>query len=481
MESIWSDNCKFTNKDILTEDIKVDIAIIGAGMAGMLIAFMLKQNNLNPVIIEANKIASGQTKNTTAKITSQHNLIYDKLIKNFGIEKALQYAKANENAIKKYKEIIEKNNIDCDFEQLPAYVYSLSETQNIEAELKATTSLNINSELTNKTTLPFEIKSAIKFNNQAQFNPLKFIQEISKNITIYENTMAKSVDIDNSTIITNRGNIKADVIIVATHFPFINTPGYYFMRMYQSRSYVIALENAQKLDGMYINENGDYSFRNYKDLLLFGGAGHRTGKHEPEKCYNILRTAYKDFYPQAMERYTWSAQDCITLDGIPYIGHYSTSTPNMYVATGFNKWGMTNSMVSAMIISDLILKNNSEYDIFSPERFNLKASTKTLVEDTVQTISGMILKKFKIPKEDIEHIQRGNGGIVNYEGHKIGVYRNENDEIFSVNTICPHLGCQLEWNIDELSWDCPCHGSRFDYKGNIINNPSIKNLENIDC
>lgn len=486
MQSIWSESCKFYDRNILDSDIKVDIAVIGAGMAGVLTAFMLKERGFDVVVIEANEIAGGATKNTTAKITSQHRLIYNKLINNFGVEKANQYAVSNQLAIEKYAEIIKRKDIECEFERKPAYVYSLDNLKEIEEEVKATNKLGINSKFTDKTTLPFDIKGAIRFDNQAQFNPLKFIKSISSELKIYEHTIAKEINED--VIVTDRGNVRAKLIVVTTHFPFVNNPGYYFLRMYQQRSYVIALENTAPInttpinktliDGMYIDENEKgYSFRSYKDFILLGGAGHRTGKNEQGGCYEKLRTAAKEFYPSSIEKYYWSAQDCMTLDGVPYIGHYSSSTPTLYVATGFNKWGMTNSMVSAMIISDMITGKNNDYmEIFSPQRFNITASAKNLLEDGVQAVSGMIIKKLEIPEKSSEHLQNGYGDIVECSGEKVGVYKNIDGEIFAVNIKCPHLGCQLEWNQDELSWDCPCHGSRFDYNGNLIDNPAIIGL-----
>ena len=354
MQSIWNEICKFRKRYVLNKDIKTDTLIIGAGMAGILTGYMLKQNGIDVVLIDAAKMASGNTKNTTAKITSQHDLIYDKLISEFGEEKARQYAKANELAIKKYKEIIKERKIDCDFEENPAYVYSLNEIDSIKKEVDAANKVGIYAEFVENTNLPFKVKGAIKFNNQAQFNPLKFLKDISKDLIIYENTRA--LEIKENLVITNRGHITANNIVVATHYPIMNAPGYYFMRMHQERSYVIALENADNVNGMYIDiEKNGCSFRNYKNLLLLGAIDQRTGENEKGGSYDTLRKIAKDLYPNSKEKYHWSAQDCMTIDKIPYIGRYSDETPNIYVATGFNKWGMTSSMVSAMIISDMIL------------------------------------------------------------------------------------------------------------------------------
>ncbi|HFF9316496.1 TPA: FAD-dependent oxidoreductase [Clostridium perfringens] len=476
MKSVWSESCKFRKREALNKDIKTDVLVIGAGIAGILTAYMLKQNGRDVVLIDAAEIASGNTKNTTAKITSQHDLIYSKLITEFGEEKARQYAKANELAIKKYKEIIEDKRIECDFEEKPAYVYSLNEVDVLKEEVEAAKKLGIDAEFVQEANLPFKINGAVKFNNQAQFNPLKFLKGISNELVIYENTRA--LEIKENLVVTSGGNITANNIVVATHYPIMNAPGYYFMKMHQERSYVLALENTSEIDGMYIDLNKEgYSFRTYNNLLLLGGISHRTGENEDGGSYDELRKVAKRLYSKAKEKYYWSAQDCMTIDGIPYIGRYSSETPNIYVATGFNKWGMTSSMVSAMIISDMILEKENDFsEIFSPRRFDLSLSINNIANDLIETAKNFIAQKVYIPSSEIEHIKNGHGGIIEYNGEKVGVYKNKEGKEFFVSTKCTHLGCQLSWNADELTWDCPCHGSRFDYKGRLIGSPATKDL-----
>ncbi|XZH20664.1 FAD-dependent oxidoreductase [Clostridium perfringens] len=476
MKSLWSESCKFRKREALNKDIKTDVLVIGAGIAGILTAYMLKQNGREVVVIDAAEIASGNTKNTTAKITSQHDLIYSKLITEFGEEKARQYAKANELAIKKYKEIIEDRRIECDFEEKPAYVYSLNEVEVLKEEVEAAKKLGIDAEFVQKANLPFKINGALKFNNQAQFNPLKFLKDISNELVIYENTRA--LEIKENLVVTSGGNITAKNIVVATHYPIMNAPGYYFMKMHQERSYVLALENKSEIDGMYIELNKEgYSFRTYNNLLLLGGISHRTGENEEGGSYDELRKVAKRLYPKAKEKYHWSAQDCMTIDGIPYIGRYSSEIPSIYVATGFNKWGMTSSMVSAMIISDMILEKENDFsEIFSPRRFDLSLSINNIANDLIETAKNFIAQKVYIPSSEIEHIKNGHGGIIEYNGEKVGVYKNKEGKEFFVSTKCTHLGCQLSWNADELTWDCPCHGSRFDYKGRLIGSPATKDL-----
>lgn len=476
MKSVWSKSYDIKERKPLKGDIEVEAVIIGAGITGLLTAYMLKERGVDVIVIDRGRILNGNTKNTTAKITIQHNIIYDKLIKEFGEENAKKYAKANELAIETYKEIIESNNIDCDFEREDAYVYSLDNSKKIENEYEASIKIGINAELVDEIELPFKIAKAIKFKNQAQFNPIKFLNFIAKDLVIYEDT--KAIDIKEDTVITKHGNIKAKSIIVATHFPIINTPGYYFLRMHQEREHLIALKDAQIIHGMYLDEkDGGYTFRRYKDLLIMGGISKRTGDNELGGSYDKIRDLAKKLYPESIEKYSWSAQDCMTSDGIPYIGIYSKEMPNVYVATGFNKWGMTSSMVSAIIISDMIVGVDHDfYDIFSPSRFDMTASIKKLVKDGVETTYNFIAQKVHIPMQTIEHVNNGEGEIIIYNGEKVGVYKDNDGKIYTVSTKCPHLGCELKWNADDLSWDCPCHGSRFDYKGNLLDSPSIKDL-----
>lgn len=478
MSSIWRENIEIPKREPLNSDIETEVAVIGGGLAGILTAYFLQKQGKKVVVLEAKNIGSGQTENTTAKITGQHNLIYHSLIQDFGIEKAKQYAEANKKAISEYRRIIEEEQINCHFEDQSAYLYSTEESERLEQEAHAAKKLGIDASLTNETNLPFNVKCALKFNHQAQFHPLEFLKEIAKTLKIYEYTTAE--DIEDYRITTEHGSVTAEYIVIATHYPYINVPGYYFMRMHQERSYVLALKNAKQVNGMYLSiDQEGYSFRNRDGVLIFGGGQHRTGENSAGDKYEKLRTAAKRFFPESIEIAHWSAQDCMTLDGVPYIGQFSSSTPNCYVATGFGKWGMTNSMISAMIISDSILKKeNSFADVYSPQRFKFSASAKTLIEDGIQAVKGLMTELFTLPEDEINQLPNGHGGIVEFEGHKVGVYKDQQGKAYVVSTRCTHLGCQLEWNPDELSWDCPCHGSRFDYKGNLINNPAMKDLSN---
>ncbi len=431
MLSVWTAQSDFPEFPKLNGDIKTTVAVIGGGIAGVLSAYMLKQKGIDCVVLEADKVCKGVTQNTTAKITSQHGLIYNKLIKNFGIEKAKLYLQANENAVKKYREVCK--NVSCEFETKDNYVYSVNSLGKIENELHALVRLGFDPDFCEEIPVPVEIAGAVKFEHQAQFNPLQFLSHIVKELSIYENT--KVIEIRDNKAITFSGTVTADYFIVATHFPFMNKHGSYFVKLYQERSYVIALDNGPKINGMYVDEaKSGMSFRNYKNYLLVGGGDHRTGKEGGN--YRELRSFSAVHYPSCPEKYHWATQDCMSLDSVPYIGTYSAQTPNIYVATGFNKWGMTSSMVAAQVLCDLISENRSEYqELFSPSRSML---TIQLPVNVFESAVGLLTPSKKR---------------------------------------CPHLGCALKWNSAEHTWDCPCHGSRFTENGKLIENPATDDLK----
>ena len=433
MKSIWDKSIDLPEFNSVDSDLETDVLIIGGGICGILCAYYLNKAGVDYTLLESDRICCNTTANTTAKITSQHGFIYDKIIKKYGVKAAKLYLEANEKAIEDYKNICLDN--DCDFEIVDNYVYSTNNLNAINKELSALKKIEFNNaEFCQKLNLPIPVVGAIKFKNQAQFNPLKFIYHISKHLNIYEKSHVSQM-MDTTAIVNNKFKVKAKKVIVATHFPFINKHGSYFLKMFQHRSYVLALENAPNFNGMYVDESKTgFSFKNYNDLLLLGGGSHRTGKKGG--AYLELESFAKKHFPNAIIKYKWATQDCITLDSIPYIGNYSASTPNLYVATGFNKWGMTSSMIAAKLLCDKVLGIKNKYSsIFSPSRSVLHGQ---LAINSFEAIKGWL----SISKKR-----------------------------------CPHLGCALKWNKYEHSWDCACHGSRFSENGKLLNNPANDDIK----
>lgn len=475
-QSIWSRTVEIPQREPLRKNLEAEAAVIGAGMAGVLIADRLKARGIRAVVLEANRIGSGQTRNTTAKITSQHDMLYDALIRKFGRDKARQYAQANEQAIKAYADMVRERDFACDFCEGPAFLYSQTAAQPMRQEAEAAASLGIDAHFTSETELPFPVAGAVRFEKQARFHPLKFLKAVSEGLDIYEHTPVVSVE--GNQIRTENATVVAKHIIFAAHFPFINVPGWYFMRMHQERSYVLALQCDWKPQGMYYGvDNDGLSFREAEGLLLMGGQNHRTGENSRGGRYQKLLGRAQELFANCREAARWSAQDCVTLDGVPYIGRFSASTPNWYVATGFAKWGMSASMVAALLIAGEIAGEAPEWaEVFSPSRFQLSATAQSLATETAQTLKGRSRELFSIPQTTLDALPTGHGGIVEAEGRKAGVYKDEAGQCHVVNPHCPHLGCQLEWNPDEKSWDCPCHGSRFSYDGALMNGPAQTGL-----
>ena len=413
-------------------EMRTDVLIIGGGLAGLLCAERLTRAGVDCVLIEENRLMQGVSGRTTAKLTSQHGLIYGKLLRTLGAEKAKAYWKANSKAVSELSKLAQQ--ADCDFQIQSSFLYSTGQTQKLQKEMEAYEQLGIPARWREELPLPFPVSGALEFSNQGQFHPLKLASHIADGLKIYENT--KAVQFLGNRVQTSRGMIQAEKIIVATHFPLLNKHGAYFLKLYQQRSYVVALENVAPVDGMYLDcqENG-LSVRSAGKWLLLGGGGHRTGKQG--LGWKLPESAAEKYYPEGQVAARWATQDCMSLDAMPYIGRYSGATPNLFVATGFGKWGMSGSMLSAMILTDMIRGVENPYgELFSPSRSMLH---KQLLQNGVETTRSL-LRPTK-PR-------------------------------------CPHLGCALHWNSAEHSWDCACHGSRFDAQGKRLNNPATDDLKN---
>ncbi len=414
----------------LEGDARADVLIIGGGMAGILCAHKLHARGVNCAVVEQRRVGSGVSGNTTAKITAQHGLIYHPLMKKRGVETARQYYDINQRAVEEYRALARR--VECDFEAKQAFVYSVSDREKLDREADAYRRLGIPGLFNENTPLPLRTCGALGMAEQAQFHPLKMLDALAKELTVYEETPVTALC--GGQAVTPTGTITAQHIVLATHFPLVNIPGLYFMKLYQHRSYVIAMAGGPQIGGMYVDEREDgHSFRNHGDYLLIGGGDHRTGKRGGG--WAELKTLAARAYPGKAIRFMWAAQDCMSLDGVPYIGRHRPSQPHLYVASGFNKWGMTGAMVAAMVLSDLILAGRSDAEaLFSPRRSMMSAQ---LFTNMGSSVAGLLRP-----------------------GRR-----------------CTHMGCALSWNRRERTWDCTCHGSRFDEVGGLIDNPATEGLK----
>ncbi len=494
MNSYWEKERK--NHDLfeeIKEDKKVSICIIGGGLTGLQTAYNLS-DKLDVVILEKDRICGSTSGKTTGKITSQHGVFYDYLINSQSKEFAKMYLEANEKAIQNIKDIVEKEEIECDLEEESSYVFTKQETKldMIKNEQKAVDKLQKEkSDYVKEIELPTEISGAIEFKNQAQFHPLKYAYGLAKAIIkndgkIYENTKVTDIKRENEkyVVYANKNKVIADYVVLATRYPIMNVPGYYFLKMYQSTSYAMVFDAKKKLfDGMYISyETPNVSFRTIRDgdreLLLAVGYDYKTGTEELRDGYQRLEVIVRKMYPDAEVLYKWTAEDCISLDKIPYIGQYSSIMKNLYIATGFNKWGVTSSNVAANIITDKILQKENKYEeIFKSTRIEPIKNRQEMGDMLKEANKSILLSRFKIPKEELDNIKIGEGKIIKIDNTKVGVYKSKTGEIYKVKPICTHLGCELYFNNIEKIWECPCHGSKFTYDGKSIEVPSNKDLK----
>lgn len=483
------------NKENL-KDKSYDVLIIGAGLTGLNTAYLLKDSGFKIGIIDATTLGYGVTGYTTAKITVQHDFFYDYLINSFSLEEANQYLKANEEGLKLIKKIIDENNIQCDFKEQTAYVYATDETElkQIKKEMEAYERLGIDGFFTENVPLPNKALGAIGIRNQGQFNPLKYLYSLynilnkSGNCDIYENVRALNIKPHSGHIDVEieEGNIHANKVVVTSHYPFDDSFGLYFLRLYQDKSYIIAARTKEEpFEGMYINIKDPiysirYQFSDKENLLLLGGGNHRSGEKENEEdSYKELESFLNTNFKGAEIVSKWSTQDCMTYDKIPYIGLYSKSVDNLFVATGYKKWGMTHSAAAAIILRNKILNISDDFsEIFNPARITPTQSAKEFFS-SIKSITTAFAKRLAPAPDELMEVEEGEGKIVNYKGKKVGVYKDDKGDYFCINPVCGHLKCSLSFNEAEKTWDCPCHGSRYDIKGNILEGPTVKPLDKI--
>ncbi|MED4123276.1 FAD-dependent oxidoreductase [Halalkalibacterium halodurans] len=495
-EPYWRQSTPLPDFKPLQNDLLVDVVIVGGGITGITTAYLLQKRGKKVVILEADRLFNGTTGHTTAKITAQHGLIYDEFIQHFGEDKAKQYYDAQMEAKTFIKNTVQDLSIDCDFQEHDAYIYTNANRYlaKLEREMRAYEKLQINGSLVDSMPLQVPMKKAIVMKGQAQFHPIAYLMKLVQDFIdrgglIFEHTVATDVDKgEHRTVLTRDGHkVTCDYVVESSHFPFFDR-GFYFSRMYADRSYVLGLKVKEPYPGgMYLSaEDPPRSIRHAsyqgEDLWLISGETHKTGQGmDTDYHYEALESFSREMFNVTYISYRWSAQDLVTLDRMPYIGPATSNDPHILVATGFRKWGMTNGTIAAHVITDLIIGQVNAYQkLFAPQRFVADPSLRKFFAYNVDVAKHLIDGKTEKGSRTPESLQKDEGDVVNVNGKRAGGYRDTSGTLHLVDTTCTHMGCEVSWNHGDRTWDCPCHGSRFSYDGEVVEGPAKKPLKKID-
>jgi glycine/D-amino acid oxidase-like deaminating enzyme/nitrite reductase/ring-hydroxylating ferredoxin subunit len=473
------------------DDLKVDVAVLGGGMAGLTTAILLKQAGLSVAVVEAGRVACGVTGYTTAKVTSLHGLAYAKLTRTFGEPGARAYGEANEEAIAQIARLVHELGIDCDLERLPAFTYTEDPRRipAIEAEVEAAQRVGLPASFSRDIGLPFPVQGAVRFEQQAQFHPRRFCLGLAGAIDgdgghVFEQTRALDIRLGfPPTVKTEHGSLRAEHVVLATHLPFFDPAGL-FARTSPSRSYALAVTLADPAPpGMYLS--ADPATRSVRPLVdggnqaVLAGEEHKVGHgRDTHAHYQALEGwAHERFAVRAVD-YRWSAQDYLPADDVPYIGQLIPGYGRLHVATGFKKWGMTHGAVAAMLLRDHISgRPNPWSGLFKATRLRPLASAKEVTVHNLDVglrfVGDRLLTLRPSPVQDLAP---GEAGLRELDGEKVAAYRDPHGRLHAVSGRCTHLGCLVAWNAAERTWDCPCHGSRYTVDGQVIQGPAVENL-----
>ena len=499
--SLWLETTERTDYPPLDGDRRVDTAVVGGGIAGVTAALHCAEAGQSVALLESDRIVEGVTGRTTAKVTAQHGLVYDDLVDKHGRTAARQYAAANAAAIEEVADRVERHDVDCDFRRLPAYTYAASADQRAAVEREATVAegLDLPASYVDDPPFPGEAFGAVKFADQAQFHPRKYLLALAEELpdageaAVFERTKVTGID-DRSDVgggeespcrvETERGTVTADSALVTTHFP-IEDPAAYFARQYPKRSYVLAVELAEEPpEGMFYRDESPYfSVRPVPSadgpVALVGGQNHKTGQGgSTADRYRKLERQARDHFDVEEVRYRWSTQDYVSVDKIPYVGDLGPTTDGVYAATGFGGWGMTNGTAAGRMLAAFARGETPKWaDAFDPQRIDLDAAGKDLLSENLDVGKEFTRDWAKAPfRGNDPEVAPGEGEVIRRGEKQWAVARDESGELHVVSAVCTHMDCIVHWNDAEQSWDCPCHGSRFSIDGEVLDGPAVADL-----
>jgi glycine/D-amino acid oxidase-like deaminating enzyme/nitrite reductase/ring-hydroxylating ferredoxin subunit len=486
---LWLETAADVAFSALAEDLDVDVAVVGGGLAGVSTALLLAQDGMSVAVLESGRVGYGVSAYSTAKVTSLHSLTYAQLASKRGRDAARIYGDANEAGLARIAGWVAEHGIDCDFRRKPNYTHTddESDVEQVRAEAEVARELGLPATFTTETDLPWQVAAAVRFEDQAEFHPSRYIARLAevardRGARVFEGARAVDVKDGDPCVVTLDGGreVRARHVVLATHYPVYERGGY-FARMHPERSYVLAVRVRGPVpQGMYISTGGHSlraaPSRDGEEYLLVGGGSHKVGQASEAESYADLEAYARERFDVASIDMRWSTQDNIPLDQVPYVGKAGPGAKSVYVATGFRKWGFANGTAAAMMLADLIHgRENPWLATFDATRLGPPSALLTMAKENVNV--GYRFFRDRLKSQDVEDIPPGGGGIVREGARQIAVHRDEQGKLHAVSARCTHLGCIVEWNEAEASWDCPCHGSRFAPDGHVIKGPALSPLE----
>lgn len=488
-QSFWHQTAEVQDFPKLAQNLNVDVAVVGGGIAGIMTAYELAKTSKSVALFEARELLYGTTGFTTAKLSAQHNLIYDELINRYGREHAHLYYQANMQGINIITDIATKHNIDCDLKKQDAYVYTQDKAKNeqFQKEAEAYDQLKIDGNLKEELPVNIPIESSVMMREQYEFQPVAFlagmIEELKEmDVQIYEQTTIKDVKEGSPVkLTTNTGyKINSGQVVIATHYPVYDPSNQYASKFDPEISFALACEIEEDFpNGMYINaDDPKRTFRAMrsggKEYLLVGGESHHIGdgRSDEERYENILKFAEENFTVKNVVAH-WSSHDLITKDRMPMVGLIHPEQENIFVLTGFSKWGLANAAISSKVLGGLLNNQETPYSkLFDPNR-NIPDIKEENKKETTSKYNSSIHRR------KVDTLEKGEALILDEDDEKIGVYKDENNELHYLDMACTHLGCGVEWNDGDKTWDCPCHGSRFEATGEVKAGPATQPLKKV--
>lgn len=491
--SLWVGTSEVTRFHELHGDLTTEVVVVGAGIAGLTTAALLKADGARVVLVEAGRVAAGVTGYTTAKLTVLHGLVFDDLVQAFGEEGARTYADANLAGMTTVAELAVRHGIDCDLERRPAYTYTTDPAMvdKVRAEVSAAQRLGLPAAFTTDTDLPYPVEGAIRVADQRQFHPRKYCIGLARAVdgagsAVYEGTRALSVDEQGGrcTVETDHGTLTADFVVQATHLPFSDSGGF-FARTHPMRSYALSARlDGPVPQGMYLSvDTPSRSVRSAPmdggEVVILGGESHKVGQDpDTRERYAALEAWARREFPVRSIDYRWSAQDYMPADHVPFVGRVSPASERVLVATGFKKWGMSNGSAAGVMLADRIAgRKNPFAGFFDTNRVNPRQSVKGLVKENADVVKRFVGDRLRTETRSAADLAPGEAAILVDGTERVAVHRDEAGVLHAVSPVCTHMGCTVTWNTAETTWDCPCHGSRFNCYGEVIQGPAVKDLE----